>query len=146
MSGLRNDWEDSEDTVATPDALDALLQAADGLLMPSESDCPFTAFRWPGPDPLTPAALLAHLGLPPDTPVEERAFSMFFARLTTAQDWHSDDDRVQVARFTALRDAFTRCLTDLIVYRVGVIRIDTFIVGTTLDGGVVGLRTVQIET
>jgi len=146
MSDLRDDWEDREDTVATPDALDALLQAADGLLMTSESDYPFTAFRWPEPDPLTPAALLAHLGLPPDTPVEERAFSTFFARLTTAQDWHSDDDRVNVARFTTLRDAFTKRLTDLVVYRVSLIKIDTFVVGTTPDGAVVGLRTVQIET
>jgi Nuclease A inhibitor-like protein len=147
MSELREDWEDMEELgVSALDELDSIMLLADGLLMPSESDYPFTAFRWPGPEPLSAPALLAHLELPPETPVEQRDFNAFFERLTAPQDWHSDEDKARLARFAALRDALLAKLSELVVYRVGTIQIHVFIVGRSPSGATMGLRTLLIET
>lgn len=147
MSELREDWEDMEDLgVSTLDDLAVIRVFADGLLMPSESDYPFTPFRWPGPSPISAPALLTHLGLPPETLVEERDFKLFFDRLATFQEWHADEDRPKVARFAALRNALTARLRDLVVYRVGTIQIHVFIVGRSTSDELIGLRTLLIET
>lgn len=129
-----------------PEVLAPILAAAEGLLMPSESDYPFEPFSWPGSEPLTPAALLEYLDLPPDTPVEERAFDAFFARLSAPRDWHADAERAIAEQFGRLRDAIAANLNDLRVYRVGEIQIAVFIVGTDPTGATVGLRTMVIET
>lgn len=131
---------------APSDALSALVAAAEGLLMPSESDYPFEPFRWPGPGPLTPEALLAHLGLPPETPVETRDAAALFERLSAPRDWHGEPERATAARFAALRDAFATNLADVVVYRVGTITISLFILGRDPAGATVGLRTTVIET
>ncbi len=130
----------------TPDALATITAAAAGLLMPSESDYPFEPFRWPGPGPLTPEALLAHLGLPPETPVETRDLSAFFERLTAPRDWHGEPERATAARFAELRDVIAANLADAVVYRVGTITIPVLIVGRDASGAIVGLRTTVIET
>lgn len=147
MSELREDWEDMEDLgVSTLDDLAVIMVFANGLLVPSESDYPFTPFRWPGPGPISASALLAYLELSPDTPVEERDFTTFFDRLATVQEWHTDEDRPRVARFAALRNALTARLRDLVVYRVGTIQIHVFIVGRSASDQLIGLRTLLIET
>lgn len=147
MIPLSNDEDGIRDgDLSQSDALIPILKAADGLLMPSESDYPFTPFRWPGSGPLTPDALVVHLELPQDTLVAVRDITQFFASLVTTREWHTDEDRVQVSRFLALRDALTTHLADLIVYRVGEISIQVFIVGTDANGAKVGLHTTQIET
>ena len=130
----------------TDDALAALTTAAAGLLVPSESDYPFEAVPWAGCGPLTPTALLAVLGLPPDTPVETRTLDAFFARLTPAAEWMDDGQRTQAARFGQLRDLIAARLTDVVVYRVGQIQITVIIAGADASGTTVGLRTTLIET
>jgi len=128
------------------DPIAALADAAEGLLVPSESDYPLTPFRWTGASPLTAAALLAALDLPPDTPVETRTLDAFFAPLTRVTDALDGQQAAQTTRFAALRDQIAGHLTDVIVYRVGRIQITAIIAGTTAEGATGGLRTTLIET
>lgn len=140
------DHQDGLGGAMPQDALAAILAASDGLLMPSESDYPFELFRWPGPGPITPEALLAYLGLPPDTPVETRDALDLLDRLAAAQGWHGEEERATTARFAQLRDTLTAHLGDLVAYRVGRIQITLIIAGRDASGAIVGLRTTLIET
>jgi hypothetical protein len=146
MTDLRDDWEDLGDTAPPPDALTTLGAAADGLLVMSESDYPLEPFRWPGPGPLTPAALLAHLGLPADTLVEARTLDAFLGPMADGQDWMDAAQRAAAARFAVLRGQIAALLADVVVYRLGRIQITAIIVGRDADGHTVGLQTTLIET
>ncbi|MBX0331543.1 nuclease A inhibitor family protein [Oscillochloris sp. ZM17-4] len=130
----------------TPDDLADLTAAADGLLVMSESDYPLTPFRWPGPGPLTESALLAHLAMPPDTPVETRTLDAFLGPMAAEQDWFDDAQRAAATRFAALRDLLAARLADITVYRLGRIQITAIILGQDTAGDTVGLRTMLIET
>ena len=129
-----------------PDTLATITAAADGLLMPSESDYPFEPFSWSGPEPLTPELLLTLLDLPSDTPVEVRDALDLLDRLATVQEWFGDYEQMIAARFATLRDTLITHLTDLMLYRIGTIRITLIIVGRDHTGATVGLRTLAIET
>lgn len=129
-----------------PDTLATITAAADGLLMPSESDYPFEPFSWSGPEPLTPELLLTLLGLPSDTPVEVRDALALLDRLATIQEWFGEYEQYVAARFATLRDTMTAHLTDLTLYRIGTIRITLIIAGRDDTGATVGLRTIVIET
>jgi hypothetical protein len=131
---------------APDDPLTTLAAAADGLLVPSEHDYPLELFRWDGCAPLTPASLVAALGLPPHTPVETRDLATFFAPLTRTADETDAAAQATAARFAALRTQIAAALTDVVVYRVGRIQITAIIAGTTAEGATGGLRTTLIET
>lgn len=130
----------------TAASLRALMAAADGLLMPSESDYPFEPFCWKGVGELTPEALLVALGLPPDTPVEQRTLERQFAPLVRAWDGMDAAERAQRERFAALQAAFEAQLADIAVYRVGEVEIQVVIVGVDREGKRVGLRTTVVQT
>ena len=127
-------------------ALAALTAAADGLLVPSESDYPLEPFHWDGPDVLTPATLLAALDLAPTTSVETRTLDAFFVPLTRVAPWMDAGERARAARFATLQRTIADHLADPVVYRVGARAIAVFLVGETANGCVVGLRTTVIET
>jgi hypothetical protein len=126
--------------------LDTLMVAAEGLLVPSESDYPFEPFFWVGPEPLTPEALVASLGLPPETAVETRTVEQFFRPLSEERDWMDEAARANAARFTGLWAVVEEDLADVVVFRVGSIKIQVFIVGTDPEGLCVGLKTTVVET
>jgi hypothetical protein len=136
----------AETASAPDDALAAITAAADGLLVPSESDYPFEPFRAEGSERLTPASLLAQLGLPPDTPVTTDSLEAFFAQLTRVADWMDEDQRAQAARFAELRDLIAARLRNVVSYRAGRTKIAVVIAGQDAAGATVGLRTTLIET
>jgi hypothetical protein len=124
-----------------------LTKASSGLLMPSESDYPFTAFSWPNPTRrnVTIARVLHLTGRAAGTPVEVVDLDHFFRNVAQHQPWHDREQAKSVRRFKRLQTLLERHLTDVRVYRVGTIRIDAYIVGrcgTTLTG----LSTTLIET
>ncbi|NTW02031.1 MAG: hypothetical protein HGA19_12200 [Oscillochloris sp.] len=145
MSDVDGDPENLGSAIL-PDTLSELAAAATGLLMPSESDYPFEPLRWPGPGPLTPEALVAHLGLPPGTPVETRALDALFEPLTSVRDWQDAGQRAVAARFALLRNQFHDLLADTVVYRIGRVQVAVVIAGRDPAGATVGLRTTVIET
>ncbi len=124
-----------------------LTKASAGLLMPSESDAPFTAFTWTGAarTPLTTTRVLELTGRTPDTVVEVVELRHFFRNVAFRQPWHDRRQATDVREFRRLLRTIQRHLTDVRVYRVGTVQIDAYIVGRC-GNDLTGLQTGLIET
>ena len=102
-----------------------LKSATKGLVVTSESDAPLKPFVWKGVTVDSQAALLAQLKLDAATPVTELSVEAFFAPFTTPQSWHTDEDKADLVRFTALvaqlstltdpKEGITRCINHALV-------------------------------
>lgn len=130
----------------TNDATQALAEASQGLLFPSETDAPFEVFAWSGaqgkPDK---ARVLAQAGLPPDTAVRAKGLEIFFRDVTTEQDWHNDKEKAEVQRFKQLVQTLKESLADIKVFEAGKPESDVYVVGRA-ETGWVGLKTKVVET
>lgn len=124
-----------------------LARTSNGMLMPSESDYPFTPFTWTNAARrrVTPARVLALTGRVPETAVQVVELGYFFRNLADRQPWHDPQQARDVVRFKRLKRAFERHLSDVRVYRVGTVRIDAYIVGRC-GRNLIGLSTTLIET
>jgi hypothetical protein len=122
---------------ATDPALDALKTACKGLMMPSESDAPFSAFTWPASGDLTHEGLLQLAGEAPGSSVEEDTLDNLWRTIPSG-------DR---ARFQKLQQAIHQQLSNVTVYKVGdEAERQVYIVGKTQGGQWVGLKTSVVET
>ena len=141
---------DQVDSVGVPAGVARLLleEAAAGLTYTSESDYPFTWWYRAGPvaSPLTIEAFRAALGVAPTVRVETRELDAFFARHIEWVDPYDATAVALVPRYERLRETVREVLRDPVVFRVGRIAIDCYIVGFDRAGNLVGLRTVAIET
>lgn len=131
-----------------PSVQNRLEHAADGLLYTSESDYPFEFFCAPAQitDTLTGEAFRALAGVAADAPFEEISVDEFFARHIERVD---PNDAVAVAlvpRYRELKEAVFETLHEPRVYRVGLIAVRCYVVGTDRSGNVAGLTTTAIET
>ena len=124
-----------------------LTKASSGLLMPSESDYPFTAFTWTNAAkrPLTNARVLSLTGRAADTPVQVVGLRTFFRNVAQPQSWHDPQQAANVRKFKRLVTVLEQQLTDVRVYRVGTIQIGAYIVGRC-GSNLAGLSTTLIET
>jgi hypothetical protein len=117
--------------------------AANGLLMMSESDYPFAYF-------VTDAKaidekLALHLADKPEgTTIEEITLDHLLRNMTDASIGSVTEE--EAVKFRGLADALKAELAGLKVYRVGDVQVDVFIIGTTADGAIAGMRTKLIET
>jgi Nuclease A inhibitor-like protein len=115
----------------------------------SESDYPFEAFIWDidgAANSLTPQQLLQHTRQAPDTPVETLEVDLFFAPTTRVQDWHDESKAKEVRQYQGLVKLLQESLEGVLVYRLGTVEIDIYIVGKTPDGNWAGLSTKAVET
>jgi hypothetical protein len=124
-----------------------LTKASTGLLMPSESDHPFTSSTWAGAakPSITSARLLELTGRAPDTDVELVDLDFLLRDVAYHQPWHDRQQTTNVRRFERLTRVLEQHLTDICAYRVGTIRIDAYIVGRCVSD-LVGLSTTLVET
>ena len=133
---------------ATCTPLNAILAtASEWLLMPSESDYPFTPFTWTNGAKAkrTIPRLLKVTGHAPDTAVEIVDLDYFFRNVAQPQPWHDPTQAENVAKFKHLVKVLTDNLTDIHVYRVGAVQNDVYIVGKS-GKDLVGLSTNVVET
>ncbi len=149
-------------TTGVQAALDAAVQ---GLLYTSESDYPFGVFVLPGAGtPHVTAYTIKqkvapfYVQRPQSLPLAQRAvesltLTALFKPYVEPQDWWGDFEKARAPLFQKLKKIMTSQLSYLHVYRVGPKTpwglspdIDVFIVGTTVDGDVIVLWTVSIET
>jgi hypothetical protein len=114
--------------------------AADGLLYPSETDAPLTAFEWTGGDAPTAAAIAAARGLPADAPLETTTLADELGPLA------GDDGGDDAPRWAALVALVERSLTDVAVHRVGAPDVLVVVVGRSPSGAWLGLETRAVET
>lgn len=108
-----------------------LEQAAEGLLVMSESDYPLELIRWSGDTSITPEYLCSVSDRPPHTGIEETDLAGFFRSRET---------------FRPVVKAIENNLSQVRVYRVGLINIPVYIVGRSPEGNWLGLSTRVIET
>ena len=132
--------------MSTSDAMKALEVASKGLLYSSESDEPFTVFKWKAEDELTKEMVLKRARKAAKTPVEEVSLQDFFADLTEEQDWHGDEEKAAVQRYKKLQEVIQKTLSDAKVFKVGQRKLSVFLVGKTDEGDWVGLKTTAVET
>lgn len=125
--------------------LQAIGEAANGLLFPSESDFPIEPFEYGDQKP-TPAGLLEKLGKDASTDVEEMTLAALFEGLTSAPDDASDNEKASAARFANLLGVLEQNLKEIQVYRVGKVDIDLYVIGLEQSGTWVGVKTKVVET
>lgn len=138
--------------------LSELTKAAQSLLLMSETDAPLTPFCWHRPEqapatspsdemlPCTKADVINFTNRPADVPVETRDVETFFRAMSQDQIGDPPDLLAMRARFRDLQTRLPELLTHLIVFRVGRVHIDAYIVGVTPTADLAGLQTVQVET
>ena len=147
------------------DVAAALASKSAGLYHTSESDYPFTVVRVPGAGaaPLTvdnvkAAIASAYVNRPEEPTLAERAVEVrtladLFDRYTIPQDWWETYQFEQAPAFQALEDVLKGELIDVKVFRFGTQQgyflqgaIDVFVIGRSVDGEVVGVSTISVET
>jgi Nuclease A inhibitor-like protein len=120
--------------------------ATAGLWYMSESDAeifPFTGRQSLG---VKKEFLLEQIGRPEGTPVEERGFDEMFARFITLKEWFTEKQRTDAIRFSELKLLLSENLSELKVFKVGLIQVDIFFVGLDAEGCLTGIQTKAIET
>ena len=126
----------------TQDLLPELEAACDELLWRSETDCPFEVTVLP--EGQHPSVLLS--SYPADTPVTVVSLDAFFGQSTVERSWFDSRELILVERYRNLRDLLETTLEDPQVYRIGRVEMDVYLLGTTEDNQVIGVKTKIVET
>ncbi|MDQ3798179.1 MAG: nuclease A inhibitor family protein [Acidobacteriota bacterium] len=121
-------------------------KAAQGLYYISETDAEIFPFVGAKTGAVTAENLLKQTGGKPGTPVEERDFGTFFARLTKIQDWFGEEEKQAAEKFARLKELLERNLKDLKVFKIGRIELDVYVVGLDSENRLAGIRTKAVET
>jgi Nuclease A inhibitor-like protein len=122
-----------------------LRQATADLLWMSESDYPFEVVTWERGIELNPQTLFPEVESD-EVSVETVTLTDFFAPAIAIEDWYEAEELAQVDRYKELLHAIESNLTAVQVFRVGEVEITIYIVGKTIDGDLVGLKTQTVET
>lgn len=132
----------------TNEIIAKLQQAADNLLMLSESEYPFEVFYWTGEsqESLTNQKLLQLTGHPPETSIETVELDYFFRNCAQEKAWHDEAQKENVSKFQLLVKTIKENLTNIQVYRLGTINIDVYVVGAIPSGDLAGISTKLVET
>jgi hypothetical protein len=81
-----------------------------------------------------------------ETPVEEKDFTDFFARLIEFQDWYGDEEKMNTEKYILLKRLLEENLKDLKVFKIGKIQLDIYVVGLDLENRLLGIKTKAVET
>lgn len=139
----------SETTNKTPSnggLPEKIKQAAQGLSYQSETDAEILPYVGKSSKTIGQEIVLQQTGHAADSPVEEKDFAGFFARLTEIQDWFETEEKATAERFVQLKQVLEQNLRDLKVYRIGKIQIDIYVVGLDADDMLTGIQTKAVET
>jgi hypothetical protein len=130
-----------------PPSVATLQTLVDGLMVPSETDEPFTVVNWPDTQDGSIEAVLKALDLDPEQTVEMETVQSFLDPLGQTETWFSDSDQETAGRFRTLRDYLQATLSDLRVYRIGHATKTVLVLGRSgCTGQWLGLRTRVVET
>lgn len=121
-----------------------LMDCADGLLFPSESEHPFSAVELSTKDVIS--GLRTLLSIDGNAEVETVTMDYFFRNAVKIYPGMKPEEIENANRFMELKRCLGRQLKDVTVYRFGRTQIDAVILGQLSDGVFAGLRTRLIET
>lgn len=130
----------------THDLLPELKAACKDLRWRSETDCPFEVVVLPLAQTPTADRLLSYGRYPDNTPVATVSLDDFFGQATVARAWFDSRELALVERYRNLRDLLETTLENLQVYRIGSVEIDVYLLGTTEDDQIIGVKTKIVET
>jgi hypothetical protein len=127
--------------VNTIEIIDRLKQATIDLLWVSESDYPFEIVVWSNKE-------IDSMLFPPCDDKEIKVISLndFFAPALRVEAWYEAEELATVDRYKLLFQTIESNLTEVQVFRIGIVEIDIYIVGKTPERDVIGLQTKIIET
>jgi hypothetical protein len=126
--------------------IQALRNASQGLLFPSETDAPLEVFEWPGEQGKPDKARVLELArLPANTPVKTKSVDAFFKEATKEESWHDDEEKATVQKFKQLVQKVKESLADVKVFQAGKVESDAYIVGRT-EAGWAGVKTKVVQT
>ena len=128
------------------DLSDVFETACEGLVYISETDAPILPFAGGPADTVTGQIILQQTGGEPQTQVEEIEFDTFFTKLTTIKDWYGEPEKARAERFLDLKMLLEENLRELKVFRIGNIRLDIYVVGIDIEGNLMGVTTIAVET
>lgn len=132
--------------LSTHPVLSKLKAASEGLLFTSESDYPLKPVYFEE-FPFTESILKKFTGKPANTLVETTTLPYFFRNVTKINPGLLPNQQQTAQRFQALKQLLQQELHNIVVYRVGTVKIDVFIVGALAhNGGYAGLHTTVVET
>ena len=126
--------------------IEQLQQASQGLLWLSESNYPFEVVYWQEENPIIKQKLLQNGNEESEKTIKTITLEKFFKSATCQQDWQNQAEKEEVDRYQTLVKLLQEKLTNIIVYRIGEIEIDIYILGKTESGAICGLSTKVIET
>jgi hypothetical protein len=132
--------------VKMPDMVEEINKAAEGLYYISETDARILPFIGGQTEAVTREEILEQTKSAIDSPVEERDFVEFFARLTEIQDWFGDEEKETAQKFMRLKELLEKSLKELKVFKIGKIQLDVYIVGLNNKGELTGIKTKAVET
>jgi len=125
---------------------DKLKKAAEGLSYMSETDAEISPFAGGKAEVVTKEEVLTQTKNAIDSPVEERGFAEFFARLTEIQDWFGEEEKETAQKFLNLKELLEKNLKDLKVFKIGKVQLDVYVVGLDAEGKLTGFKTKAVET
>ena len=129
------------------DTKQILLNAAEGLLYPSESDYPFDYFEWQTTsEKLSKQEIRQFSGLPTRVLVQTLSLDTFFEPVTQVQDWYGEEEKANTEKFKHLRKVLENNLQDIQVFKAGKVEATVYITGKDAEGKRVGLSTKVVET
>lgn len=124
-----------------------LIEAAQGLLFPSESEFPFEPFGWAQDEVgASPTKKISQLSGQPESSVCVVEVADLFGNIACPHEWHDEVQAAAVPRFRRLEQQLHEHLQDVRAYRVGVVEVDIYLVGRTAGGDWAGVKTRAIET
>jgi hypothetical protein len=121
-------------------------EASEDLYFISETDAEIFPFFGGQAQSVTKEEILSQIKGSASTPVEERSFAEFFARLTEIQDWFGDEEKAVAQKFAELKKLLESNLRDLKVFKIGKIQIDVYAVGIDAENNLLGIQTKAVET
>jgi len=127
-------------------AVEQIKRVAEGLSYISETDAEITPFAGEETEAVTKEEVLKQTKSAVDSPVEERGFAEFFARLTEIQDWFGDEEKKTAQKFVRLKELMETNLKDLKVFKIGKIQLDIYVVGLNAESKLTGIKTKAVET
>lgn len=130
----------------TANLVELIEKAAANLFYISETDAEISAFVGKQAKSVNRDTLMIQIESKADSPVEERNFTEFFARLTEIQDWFGAEETETASKFAGLKEVLENNLRDLKVFKVGKIHLDVYVVGLDAENVLLGVKTQAIET
>ena len=125
--------------------MEYLTEKSKGLYWMSESDYPFTAFKWDVAE-LDNESVLELTSHSESTAISTITLEEMMSNAVTINDPNNQTEVETATKYMELVSFIKDKLSDVIVYRVGEVEVDVYIVGRNGINGYVGLSTVSVET